>query len=52
MPKQAENKIKAQGGAAKYRTVKKGGKTLTCAVTRGKGPQGGKTVCWEKKTKR
>lgn len=48
MPRGAEKKIKRQGGAARYRTIKKGGKTMTCAVTRKKGPQGGRTVCWER----
>lgn len=41
--------MERQGGATKYRTVKRGGKTLTCAVTRKAGPRGGKTVCWPKK---
>lgn len=49
MPKAAEKQIKKQGGAARYRTIKKGGKTMTCAVTRKQGPSGGKTVCWPKK---
>ena len=47
MPKSAENQIKRQGGTARYRTLKKDGKTMTCAVTRKKGPKGGRTVCWE-----
>lgn len=49
MPKAAERQIKNQGGAARYRTVKSGDKTMTCAVTRKTGPKGGKTVCWPKK---
>ena len=43
-----ERVIKARGGATKYRSFKKGGKTFTCAVVRKKGPKGGKTICWEK----
>jgi len=42
-----EARIKARGGAVRYRTIKKGKKTLTCAVTRRKGPHGGRTVCWK-----
>lgn len=42
-----EAKIKARGGAVRYRTIKKNGKTLTCAVTRRKGPKGGRMVCWK-----
>lgn len=52
MPKSAEKKIKRQGGAVRYRTVKKNGKTLTCAVTRKAGPAGGKTVCWKRNKSR
>lgn len=47
MPEWAEKKIKSRGGATRWRTVKKGGKTLRCAVTKKAGPQGGKTVCYE-----
>jgi len=47
MPKSAEKKIKKQGGVSKYRTVKSGNKTLTCAITKKAGPKGGKTVCWK-----
>lgn len=43
-----EKELKKRGGVSRYRTIKKGGKTLTCAVTKKKGPRGGKTVCWEK----
>lgn len=50
MPKKSENQIKRQGGAARYRTVKSGDKTMTCAVTRKKGPRGGKTVCWPRES--
>ena len=49
MPKSAEKKIRKQGGVKKYRTIKRGGKTLTCAITKEKGPKGGRTVCWKKK---
>lgn len=48
MPKKAEAQIKRQGGAEKYRTIKKGGETLTVAVTNKKGPRGGKTVAWKR----
>lgn len=51
MPKSAENQIKRQGGAARYRTVKSGDKTMTCAITRKAGPKGGKTVCWAKESR-
>lgn len=47
MPKSAEKKIAAQGGAVRYRTIQKGDKTLRVAVTRNAGPKGGKTVAWE-----
>jgi hypothetical protein len=46
MPKSAEKKIAKQGGAKKYRRVKKGKKTMMCAITRKAGKRGGKTVCW------
>lgn len=48
MPKSAERKIERQGGASKYRTVKKDGHTFTCAITKKEGPKGGRTVCWRK----
>lgn len=41
-----EKQIKARGGAVRYRTIKRAGKTLRCAVVKRKGPKGGKTVCW------
>lgn len=47
MPKAAEKQIRRQGGTARYRTLKKGDKTMTCAVTKKAGPRGGHTVCWE-----
>jgi hypothetical protein len=46
MPKEAERKVKRQGGTARYRTIKSGDKLFTCAVTRKEGPRGGRTVCW------
>jgi hypothetical protein len=46
MPKSAERKIKRQGGVARYRTIKRDGKTMTVAVTKKKGPRGGRTVAW------
>lgn len=48
MPASAEKQIKKQGGTARYRTLKKGDKTFTCAVTKKAGPKGGRTVCWPK----
>jgi len=48
MPLVVDRKIKRQGGAKKYRTIKKGKTTLTCAITRKEGPKGGKTVCWKR----
>lgn len=50
MPKSAEREIKKRGGVARYRTVKKDGKTMTCAVTKKAGPRGGRTVCWNKES--
>lgn len=45
-----EAKIRARGGAVRYRTIKTpSGKTLKVAVVRKKGPRGGKTVAWEAK---
>jgi len=46
MPDWAERKIKERGGVARWRTIKRDGKTLRCAVTKKAGPQGGKTVCY------
>jgi len=48
VPAKAEKAIKARGGTTRYRTLKTGGKTMTCAITREKGPRGGKSVCWKK----
>lgn len=42
-----EGKIKARGGAVRYRTIKRKGTALRCAVVKRKGPKGGKTVCWK-----
>jgi hypothetical protein len=50
MPEKAEREIKKRGGAVRYRTLKQGDKTMTCAVTKRAGPQGGKTVCWAKES--
>lgn len=49
MPAAAERKIKSQGGAVRHRTIHRGDKTFTVAVTRKEGPQGGRTVVWERK---
>jgi hypothetical protein len=46
MPASAERKIAARGGATKWRTVKRDGKTFRVAVTRKEGPRGGKTVMY------
>lgn len=43
-----EAEIKNRGGALKYRTIKRGKTTLTCAITKKKGPEGGKTICWKR----
>lgn len=51
MPANSERQIQRRGGAARYRTIKSGDKTMTCAVTRKPGPQGGRTVCWERPKK-
>ena len=34
----------------RYRTIKRGDKTFTCAVTRKEGKHGGRTVCWPKES--
>ncbi len=52
MPKSAERKIKARGGAKRWRVIKRNGKTLRCAITKKAGPQGGKTVCYPIKVKK
>lgn len=41
--------IRRRGGAIRYRTIKKNGKTFRVAVVRKKGPKGGRTVAWEAK---
>lgn len=48
MPKSAENKIRRQGGIARYRSIRKGGHTITIAVTRKAGPRGGHSVGWKR----
>lgn len=47
MPEWAKRKITSRGGAIRWRTFKKGGKTFRVAVTKKKGPRGGKTVAYE-----
>lgn len=47
MPTAIEKEIERRGGAIRYRTVKRGGKTFRVAVVRKPGPHGGKTVEWE-----
>lgn len=49
MPKSAERKMRRQGGVLRYRTMRRKGKLYTVAVTRKKGPRGGRTVAWRKK---
>lgn len=49
MPKSAERKMRRQGGVMRYRSIKRGGKTFTVAVTRRAGPRGGHTVAWPRK---
>lgn len=45
MPEEAERKIKARGGALRYRTIKlRDGRYMHVAVTRKEGPKGGRTV--------
>ncbi len=44
MPKAFERKVKRQGGAVRWRTIKRDGHIIKIAVTRKKGPRGGKTV--------
>lgn len=51
MPKSFEKKVKARGGAKRYRNVSLDGSYLKCAVVRKKGKKGGTTVCYKKKKK-
>ena len=51
MPKAAEKKIKARGGAKRWRMKRVDGKLLRCAVTKKAGPEGGQTVCYPVKKK-
>jgi hypothetical protein len=44
-----EREIAKRGGAIKWRTVKKNGKTFRVAVVRKRGPKGGHTVAKEVK---
>jgi hypothetical protein len=41
-----EREIRARGGAVRYRTIKRGGRTFKVAIVRKRGPRGGKTVAW------
>lgn len=52
MPKAAERKIKARGGAIRWRMKRVNGKLLRCAVTKKAGKRGGKTVCYKVRTKK
>jgi hypothetical protein len=40
-------KIRRRGGAIRFRTAKHDGKLFRVAVTRKRGPRGGRTVEWE-----
>jgi hypothetical protein len=52
MPEKFEREVKARGGAVRWRNKSlPGGKYLKIAVTREKGPEGGKTVAYEKTKK-
>jgi hypothetical protein len=44
MPAEVEHKIKARGGAKRWRTIKKDGKLIRIAVVAKAGPRGGHTV--------
>jgi hypothetical protein len=44
-----EAAIRRRGGAIRYRTIKKNGKTFRVAVVRKKGPRGGQTIAWKAK---
>lgn len=44
-----EQQIRRRGGAIRYRTIKRGGKTFRVAIVRKAGPRGGKTVAWQNK---
>lgn len=52
MPASAERKIKARGGAVRWRVIKRDGETLRCAITKKTGKRGGRTVCYPIKTKK
>ena len=53
MPKDFEKKVAGRGGAVRWRNKSlPGGKYLKIAVTRGSGPQGGRTVAYEKTKKK
>ena len=46
MPDWVEKKIAQRGGLARWRIMKKGGHTYRVAVTKKKGPIGGKTIAY------
>lgn len=37
-----------RGGVIRYRTIKRGGKTLTVEIVRKPGPRGGRTIAHER----
>ena len=43
---------KNRGKVQRYRTMKSGGETMTCAVMEDAGPKGGKTVCHKRDRKK
>ncbi len=47
MPAWAEKQAAKQGGVARWRMMKKNGKTYRCMITRKEGKRGGKTICYE-----
>lgn len=51
MPKAIEKKIKARGGAARWRRKSLNGEYLNIAVVRKPGKRGGKTIAYKKKKK-
>jgi len=51
MPKAAKRKIKARGGAVRWRMKKTNG-LMRCAITKKAGPRGGRTVCYKVRKKK
>jgi len=47
MPASIEKRIKARGGAIRYREQYHGRKLFRVAVVRKPGPRGGRTIEWE-----